>query len=129
MKPISVFCKQEVEGWAKLPVFLQLITPGLEDYSCSFLNAKEGIHLMASMKDLGSLQQIHVSLAPIMHYRPDQTENGMVEEIVYKAGDIIEMFFGDLMFCRAPDDERKPSVKHFFHIIEKSSYPATFSKN
>lgn len=120
MKPISVYCKQEVQGWAKLPVFLNLVFPGMEDYSCSFLNDKEGFHLLASVKDLGSLQQIHVSLAPIMYYRPDKTEKEMVEEIVYRAGDIIREFFGDLEFCRAPDDERKPSVKHFFHIISEN---------
>ena len=119
MKPISVYCKQEVEGWAKLPVFMNLVSPGQEDYSCGFLNDKQGIHFLASVKDFGVLQQIHVSLAPIMYYRPDKTESEMVEEIVYQAGDIIEKFFGDLDFCRAPDDQRRPSVKHFFHIIDK----------
>lgn len=118
MKPISVYCKQEVQGWAKLPVFMNLVFPGMEDYSCSFLNDRDGYHLLASVKDLGSLQQIHISLAPIMYYRPDKTEEEMVEEIVHNAGDIIEKFFGDLQFCRAPDDPRRPCVKHFFHIIE-----------
>jgi hypothetical protein len=119
MKPISVYCEQEVDGWVKLPVFLNMAFPGQEDYTCSFLNQKEGIHLLASVKDFGVLQQVHVSLAPIMAYRKDKTESEMVEEIVYRAGDIIQEFFGDLDFCRAPDDQRRPSVKHFFHIIDK----------
>lgn len=127
MKPISVYCKQEVVGWARLPMELCLPKPGQEDFTCSYLNESLGIQLLATIEDLGSLQQIRVSLAPVMYYRPEISEQDLVKEIQLRAGDIIEEFFGNLLFCRAPDDERRPVVKHFFHLIERPRYP--FSDN
>lgn len=118
MKPISVYCRQEVEGWVKLPSILNMSPPGEEDYSCGFLNQKEGMHLLASVKNLGVLHQIHVTIGPIMAYCKNKTEEEMATKIASQADAILENFFGDLDFCRAPD-ERRSSVKHFFHIIDK----------
>lgn len=127
MKPISVYCKQEVVGWARLPMELCLPKPGQEDFTCSYLNESLGIQLLATIEDLGSLQQIRVSLAPVKYYRPEISEEDFVKEIQLRAGDIIEEFFGKLVFCRAPDDQRRPVVKHFFHLIERPRYQ--FSDN
>jgi hypothetical protein len=118
MKPISVYCKQDVHGWAKLPMELCLPKPGQEDFTCSFLNESLGLQLLTTIEDLGSLQQIRVSIAPVKYYNPELSDEEWVREIQSKAGNIIESFFGDFGFCRAPDDERRPIVKHFFHILE-----------
>lgn len=122
MKPISVYCKQDVHGWAKLSMEFCLPKPGQEDFTCSFLSESLGLQLLATIENLGSLQQIHVSIAPVKYYRPELSDVEFVQEIQSKAGNIIESFFGDLVFCRAPDDQRRLTVKHFFHIIEKPRY-------
>jgi hypothetical protein len=127
MKPISVYCKQDVQGWAKLPTELCLPKPGQEDFTCSFLNESLGLQLLVTIEDLGSLQQIRVSIAPVKYYRPELSDEEFVQEIQSKAGNIIESFFGDLVFCRAPDDQRRLTVKHFFHILDSAKFK--FSNN
>ena len=126
MKPISVYCKQDLYGWVKLPIKFCFPKPGQEDFTCSFLNESLGFQLLATIEDLGSLQQIRVSIGPIKYYRPELSDEEFVREIQSKAGDIIESFFGDLGFCRAPDDPRMPIIKHFFHILEPVNF---FSNN
>lgn len=127
MKPISVYCKQDVHGWAKLPMEFCLPKPGQEDFTCSFMSESLGLQLLATIEDLGSLQQIRVSIAPVKYYRPELSDADFLREIQSKAGNIIESFFGDLVFCRAPDDQRRPIVKHFFHILESVKFK--FSNN
>ena len=91
---------------------------GQESAYCGFLRESDGAHVMASIKDLGRLQTIHVSIAPIRFYRPDWTDEEHQRELFAVTPDIIETFFGERRFARQPDDPRRPGVKHYFAILE-----------
>ena len=116
-KPISTYCRQEVEGWDKLPPQMVVAPPGEEEFYCGFMR-KDGVHLMASVKDYGRLQTVHVSLAPVRFYRPDLTDEEHLEYIYEVTPDVVESFFGDRRFARQPDDPRRPQVKHYFAVLE-----------
>jgi hypothetical protein len=116
--PIANYCEQQVEGWQKLPVFLNLVIAGNEEFSCSFLRQSDGVHLMASVKDLNALNTIHVSLAPIRSCRKDWTDEEHGGHIFDVAAEVIESFFPGRKFLRQPDDELRPQVKHYFSILE-----------
>ena len=81
----------------------------------AFINAQEGIQLLADVKDYGRLQVIHVSLAPI-HTVPTPPT---VEELLYQTAEILQLFFGDRGFAMQPDDLRNPKQKHYFSILEE----------
>lgn len=117
-KPISTYCRQEVEGWDKLPPEMVLAPAGEEEFYCGFMRRHDGVHLMASVKDYGSLQTVHVSLAPVRFYRPDLTTEEHLEYIYDITPDAVESFFGDRRFARQPDDPRRPEVKHYFAVLE-----------
>jgi hypothetical protein len=103
-KPISTYCRQEVEGWNTLPPSMVVAPPGEEDFYCGFIRESDGVHLMASVKDYGKLQTIHVSLGPIRYYRPDLSD-AEHEQLVFDATyDVVQCFFGERRFARQPDD-------------------------
>lgn len=119
-KPISFYCKQEVQGWDELPNFMTLALPGEENYSCSFVRQADGIQMIASIKFLNNLNTIHVSLAPLRSCRKDWTEeehNGHVFDVT---SEVIDSFFPGRKFARQPDDPRRPRVKHYFTVLNFS---------
>ncbi len=116
--PIANYCKQQVEGWDKLPEFMNFAPPGEEDFCCSFLRRADGIQMLASVKDLNALNTIHVSLAPIRDCRKDWTDDEHNGHIFDVAFEVVESFFPGRRFARQPDDPRRPQVKHYFAILE-----------
>ena len=117
-KPISTYCRQEVEGWNKLPDAMVLPLPGEEEFCCGFIREEDGVHLMVTLDDLNSLTIIHISLAPIRFYKKDWTDEEHLDHIFNVTPDIVETFFGNRKFARQPDDPRRPQVKHYFAILE-----------
>lgn len=113
MKPITTYCKQQVEGWNPLPAMNSMFPEQL-----NFINDKEGIQLMTSIKDYGVLQVIHVSIGQVRTLRPDLTEEQLAENIRERTPHIINDFFGHRGFAMQPDDPRRPTVKHYFSILE-----------
>lgn len=126
MQPISNYCKSEVEGWEKLPESMVLTHPGLEKFSYGFLNLKEGIHFLASIKSEGLMEMCYVTIAPVFSLVPHKSKEELLEQIALEAGDIIHSFFKDspivTKFCKAPDTVR--GAKNFFCIL-----PKEFSNN
>jgi len=118
-KPISTYCLQEVDGWNKLPPSMVLAPPGEEAFYCAFIREKDGVHLLASVKDYGKLLTIHVSLGPIRYYRPDLTDEEHEQYVFDVTPKVVECFFGDRRFARQPDDPRKPNLKHWFAVLEE----------
>lgn len=117
MKPISSYCKQEVVGWNRLPPEMVMARSGEEDFSCGFINSVLGLHMMASVKDFGVLQVIHLSIGPIKSYDSSLTNEEWERRIYANVVDIAETFFPRRQFARQPDDARKPDVKHYFAIL------------
>ncbi len=120
-KPIAHYCKQNVSGWDVLPYKIFGFPPSEEKYFCSFFNKDEGIQIICDVRS----EFIHVSLAPVPSttiFTREQIE----QNILKKAFEILREFFGDLKFIRMPDDERKRSIKHFFHYL---TTPTPFSNN
>lgn len=116
-KPIATYCRQEAEGWDKLPPHMVLCPPGDEPFYCAFLR-KDGVHMMARVADYGVLKNIHVSIGPIRSCRPDLNDEEMADYLYQVTPEVIETFFGERRFARQPDDARKPEVKHYFAILE-----------
>jgi hypothetical protein len=120
-RSILHYCKQDVEGWTKLPFCIFPFPAEEEEYFCSFINER-GIQIMCSVGTKDSDEVLHVSFGPIMAKRSG-TESQAVSEILDIAFPTIQKFFGDLVFKQADDDPRKPSVKHFIHQL------SVFSEN
>lgn len=93
--------------------------PGQEEYTCAYFNQSEGIQMIASIRDTGALQLIHVSIGQINFFRPDLTESELYEYTLDQAPDILDLFFPGRGFARQPDDPRKPTLHHYFSIIEE----------
>lgn len=87
--------------------------------SCAYLRQRDGVHFMATIKNLGVLQVIHVSIGPVKYYRPDETPEQLDEYLIEVAPEVVQTFFGDRKFARQPDDPRKPDVKHYFAVLEE----------
>lgn len=115
-KPIAAYCKQEVHGWNKLPQLVPSL-PGEEGYTCSFLNDVLGLHMLASVKDVGVMQVIHLSLAPVKSFDHGMSNEDWNQRIFANMADIAESFFPGRQFARQPDDPRRPSVIHYFAIL------------
>ncbi len=112
---ISDYCNSNVDGWNLLP---DILKPQENESSCGFMRIKDGIHLMASIKDYGDMQCIHVSLAPIRTLRKDWTEEDHVGHIFDIAYEVIKSFFGDKQFLRTPDSPDHPLVKHYIYFFD-----------
>jgi hypothetical protein len=117
-KPIATYCLQEVDGWQKLPPTMVLCPPGKELSYCGFLRERDGVHFMASVKDLGAIQRLHVSIAPIRFYRQDWTDEEHQDHLFDISPEVIESFFPGRRFSLMPDDPRAPHVRHYFAILE-----------
>lgn len=117
-KPISTYCKQEVDGWNCLPASMVLAALGDEEFCCGFLRESDGAHMMASVKDLGAIKVIHVSIAPIRFYKKDWSDEEHQRHLFANTPEIVASFFGNRPFARKPDDPRRPEVKHYFAILE-----------
>ena len=117
VRKIATYCRQEAEGWDKFPAYLVPSPPGEEDLYCGFMR-KDGAHMMASVKDYGRLQTIHVSIGPIYSLRPDLTPEELKDYLFSITPEVIETFFGERRFAKQPDDPRKPDVKHYFSVLE-----------
>jgi hypothetical protein len=114
IEPIAAYCKQEMAGWQVLPSTLLCADYNELPYTCAFIRP-DGIHVMASVKQRDTLPIIHVSIGPIYSYRPDITKEQLLKHIDDSTCDILENFFGDdVVFARAPDDARKPDIRHYF---------------
>ena len=110
-KPIATYCKQDLVGWLKMP---DASHPGEEEFTCGFLRLSDGIHMLASVKDINGLHILHVSLTPIRICRKDWTDeehNGHLFDIT---SEVIESFFPGRRFAQTPADPRKPEMKHYF---------------
>lgn len=118
MKSISVYCKQEVEGWIKLPDELNFARPGMEQYTSGFINPEKAIHFLASVKTEGLLQMCYVSIAPFNAIKPEKPRKEIIEQIVLEAKEIIQSFFGDMQFSKAPDTVN--DAKNFFSILDNN---------
>lgn len=116
-KPIASYCRQEVVGWHKLPPEMVLAHPGEEEFSCGFFNTVAGLHMMASVKDFGVLQVLHLSVGKISSYDPTMTAEEWDQRIYANVVDIAETFFPGRQFARQPDTPNQPSVKHYFAIL------------
>lgn len=116
-KPIVAYCKQDVEGWLKLPNAINAAPPGEEEFTCGFLRQSDGVHMLASVKTLNDFNFIHVSLTPIRVFRQDWTDeehSGHLFDIAFEA---IKSFFPDRKFAQQPVDPRRPEMKHYFSPI------------
>lgn len=110
--PISHYCKDELFGWHRIPVDNILD----KKFSCCFFR-DDGVQLTATVRDTGSVQLIHVSLAPIKSMRPKLQMDELVQEILSETYDILQYFFPDKKFVKAPNDTHAPYVKHYFTIL------------
>lgn len=119
VKPISHYCHHLDAAWVPLPDELNFAAPGNEDYTAAYLNQTEGLQMIASVKDLGAYRVIHVSIGQINFCRPDLNEQELYEHSLSEAAVILELFFPGRGFARAPDDPRKPTLHHYFSIIEE----------
>lgn len=116
---ISDYCKQDVEGWNILPDILPNFTnSNMPNKEISFLRIVDGVHLMASIKNYGDMECIHVSLAPIRTLRKDWTEEDHIGHIFDIAYEVIKSFFGAKQFLRKPDSPDHPLVKHYFYVFD-----------
>ena len=115
-KPIATYCKQEMLGWDKLPPEIMAL-PGDEEFSCGFIRRKDGLHLMASVKDFDVLNVIHLSVGPIKSLNPTLSDQEWEKYILSSVCSIAKDFFGERDFVRRPDDPRKPSVKHYISVL------------
>lgn len=115
-KPIATYCKQEMLGWDKLPSSSPDNAISAE-FSCGFIRCKDGIHLMASVKDFEILNVIHLSVGPIKSLNPTLSDQEWEKHILSSVRSIANDFFGERDFVRRPDDPRKPSVKHYISVL------------
>jgi hypothetical protein len=90
--PIAEYCKQQVKGWSPVSPKICLAPPGEVPFFCSFINEQNGIHMMASIRDYGKLQYIHVSIAPIRFFLPNKTNQEHQNLILDSAFEIIKIF-------------------------------------
>lgn len=117
-KPISTYCIQEAAGWDTLPPNMVVAPLGEEAFYCAFMRRTDGVHVMASVKDYGRLNTVHLSVGPIKFYRPEFTDAQWEEYLVGVSGEVVTTFFPSRKFFMAPADERKPDVRHYFSILE-----------
>jgi hypothetical protein len=118
-KPISVYCKQQMDGWQRLSDdFINAIYPLNTEYTCGFVRLEDGIQMMASIKCFNGISTIHVTLAPIRDYRPDWTDEEHVGHIFDIASKLISSFFPDRKFAQQPNDPRNLKAKHYFSILD-----------
>jgi len=115
-KAIDSYCLQKIAGWHKFPSEL-VASLGEEEFYCGFFNPVAGLHMMASVKDLGALQVIHLSIGKISSFDPDMTEEDWDQRIYSNAADIAETFFPGRKFARQPDSPNHPNLKHYFSIL------------
>jgi hypothetical protein len=116
---ISTYCKQDVPGWEKLPPILTIPINGNEDLTCGYVRLNDGIHIMASVRYLDSINKhyIHVSIAPIRPLRMDWTDEEHNGHIFDVTNEVLKIFFDDRKFVQQPQDTRRPEVKHYYSII------------
>lgn len=101
-----------------MPFIVQSIYPeGEWPFHCCFMR-EDGVQFIASLDDLGALQRLHISISPVTYYRPELTKDEFEEYLYEVAPEVVQTFFGERRFARAPDDERRPQVKHYFAILE-----------
>jgi hypothetical protein len=117
-KPIATYCKQNVSGWDDVTKYVAKESGyNNNDCFCSFANPVSGLNFVASVRDLGVLNIIHVTIAPLRVIRPEWTDEQWQDFIVISAKSIIGDFFPGRDFAKQPDDPRKPDAKHYFAVI------------
>ena len=109
MKNIKDYVNSNVEGWNELEF--------LPEYS--FLNPKLGLQVIMTIDNHGFLNCIHLSIAPVRHYKVCSSDEEYEKHIIRNAADIINAFFGKRQFARAPNDEKNPTNKHFFALLNE----------
>ena len=98
--PISNFCAQEADGWEEVPKKYLVCSPGEEDLTCSF-SRRDGVHMLASVIDLTT---IHVTIASIMSFRPELSQQEMKSYLLEVVPEVFRTFFGNRQYTRQPDD-------------------------
>lgn len=88
-----------------------------EENHVGFISRTYGVNFIASLKDYGALQCIHVSLTPIRSLRPNWSDKYHEEYMMANASDIVQTFMGNRKFARQPDDARRPSMRHYFSVL------------
>lgn len=112
---IKDYCKQDVDGWHPMPTMLNFAPKGQEDNTCAFLHP-DGIHLLASIKNWGNMNVIHVSIGPIngiSKLSRDELDKLIMRETPF----ILDSFFGDREFTIQPADPRRPELTHYYSTI------------
>lgn len=119
MKPISHYIRQPGDDWTPLPNELTLAPLGQEENACAFLNQKEGLHFMASVIWENGYHVIHVSIGQINALRPDLTVEQLHEYSLSQAPALLELFFPGRGFSSQTRGSYKPTVHHYFSLIEE----------
>ena len=99
------------DGWHKFTLFP-------DPTITSYIHVEKGYQVLFSIKDLGRIRTLHLSVGVITSLRNDLSEEELVREAWEDTPKIIKDFFGDRGFAMAPDDKRTPSVKHYFAMLD-----------
>lgn len=114
---ISYYIYSTPSGWDKLPHDMILGKHGMsESQSVCFLNATNGMQLMASLRDFesdrGTIETIHITITPMTSLRPDLTLAQLLKNIEARGTQIVEAFF-NTKCQRLPDDPKHPRGRHW----------------
>ena len=119
LKSIWTYCVKDPPGWDAFPEAILATMPDKVDLACCYARG-DGVQMVTSVKDLGRLQVIHVSISPLLSLRPEFNEQDWDEYILGNAHEIIQTFFPGREFTRQPDDDRPKYrlTKHFYSVLE-----------
>lgn len=86
------------------------------DYFDSLIFIKDGIQLIAGIKSADTFgNSLHVSLVPMRSLIENPEER--VKTLILETPQILKEFFGERIFCKAPDHPDNPLMKNYFSPI------------
>jgi len=113
---IQDYCRHDVPGWTAWPEVVEAtFGPKGHQRACCFVSA-EGVQLVASLEVWNGVRVVHASLAPVPSLLPGGTkEEELSRQVLEAAPVVLAAFLGEArVSAPAPDDLRRPQVKHFF---------------